>query len=137
MRGKDIDNLHRAELKKQTGRAEARALRKIRNLHLTVIDGEFDRAVLAADNLKFARYRMPKHRNNKNAYDALRAGPGANQGGVLYRSSVDDLEKRLGPNGDRLSRIDVATPPSSRRSGWLLGSGLGLLAFFGVGRSRP
>jgi hypothetical protein len=101
-----------------------------------VIDGEFDRQVLAADNLTFAAYRMPRHRNNKNRYDALRAGPGVNQGGVLYRSSLDALDHRRGPNADRLSQTEVYAPVPSWRSGWLMGGSLGLLLFFGLGRRR-
>ena len=135
LRGNNIDSLHRAELKKQTGRAEARALRAIRNLHLTVIDGEFDRQTLAADNLTFARYRMPRHRNNKKSYDATRAAPAGNVGGVLYRSSVDELEKTLGPNADRAASLD---PEPRSRGTWLVGGGvsLGVLVILGLGVLR-
>ena len=135
LRGKNIDALHRTELKKQTGRAEARALRTIRNMHLTVIDGEFQREVLAKENLKFASYRMPRHRNNKRSYDASQARPGSSRGGVLYRSSVDDLEKQLGPNADRAASLD---PTPKRSRGWLLqgGIGLGVLVLFGLGIRR-
>ncbi len=85
MRGRAIDDLNRAELKKQRDRLGKQALGKLRSMTLTVIDGAFDRNVLAKQNLKFQKYRMAKAQNTPRAYDAVRQGPGLNQGGKLYR----------------------------------------------------
>ena len=124
LRGKPLDQLHRTELAKLRDKAEKGALRAIRNLHLTVIDGDFDREVIAKDNLRFARYKMPRHRNNKKSYDATMAGPrGGNQGGILYRSSIDDLDRVLGPNADRAASIQIG-PQSAE--GWMLGGGVSM-----------
>lgn len=136
LRGKNIDNLHRAELAKMQGAAERTALRGIRNLHMTVIDGTFEREVLADDNLTFARYRMPGHRNNVESYDATRAAPGGKRGGILYRASVDFLETQMGPNADRAASLDDDAPRP-----WWVGGGIGLgvvvmLGGFVFGRRR-
>jgi len=121
LRGKQLDTLHRAELSKLRDKAEKRALRAIRNLHLTVIDGEFAREVIADDNLKFARYKMPRHRNNRESYDATLAGPRGKQGGKVYRSSIDELDKQLlSPNADHMAGLGETD------RGWMFGGGLGL-----------
>ncbi len=85
MRGRIIDDLNRAELKKQRDRLGKQSLRRLRSMTLTVIDGAFDRKVLAKQNLKFKKYRMAKSKNTPRSYDANRQGPGFNQGGTLYR----------------------------------------------------
>ncbi len=85
MRGRIIDDLNRAELKKQRDRLGKQSLRRLRSMTLTVIDGAFDRKVLAKQNLKFKKYRMAKSKNTPSSYDANRQGPGFNQGGTLYR----------------------------------------------------
>ncbi len=123
MRGKVLDNMHRTVLAKKRGAAEKNALRAIRNLHLTVVDGEFPKNVIATDNLTFARYKMPRSRNTKESYDAPRMGPGSKMGGRIYRSSIDTLDKLLlNPNADRAAQNDLA--PS--RQGWFVGGGIGL-----------
>lgn len=85
MRGRVIDDLNRAELKKERDRLGKQALGRLRGMTLTVIDGAFDRNVLAKQNLKFGRFRMAKSDNSPMKYDAVRQGPGFNQGGKLYR----------------------------------------------------
>lgn len=85
MRGRVIDDLNRAELKKQRDKLGKQALSSLRRMTLTVIDGAFDRKVLAKQNLKFQKYRMAKTQNTPRSYDATRQGPGFNQGGMLYR----------------------------------------------------
>jgi len=85
MRGRIIDDLNRAELKKQRDRLGQQSLRRLRSMTLTVIDGAFDRNILAKQNLKFQNYRMARTRNTPQNYDAVRQGPAFNQGGVLYR----------------------------------------------------
>lgn len=85
MRGRVIDDLNRAELKKQRDKLGKQALSSLRKMTLTVIDGSFDRKVLAKQNLKFQKYRMAKAQNTPTNYDANRQGPGFNQGGQLYR----------------------------------------------------
>lgn len=85
LRGRIIDDLNRAELKKQRDKLGKQALSRLRGMTLTVIDGDFDRNVLAKQNLKFQRFRMASSENNRLRYDAVRQGPGFNQGGKLYR----------------------------------------------------
>jgi hypothetical protein len=85
MRGRVIDDLNRAELKKQRDKLGKQALSSLRKMTLTVIDGAFDRKVLAKQNLKFQKYRMAKAQNSPQNYDAVRQGPGFNQGGTIYR----------------------------------------------------
>jgi hypothetical protein len=55
---------------------------------LTVIDGEFPRDVLSADNLQFSQHRMPKERNTPASYDARLFGPAPQQEGTVVRESI-------------------------------------------------
>lgn len=134
LRGKQLDTLHRAELAKLRDKAEARALRAIRNLHLTVIDGEFDKDVIADENITFGRYKMPSHRNKRTSYDAILKGPRGKLGGRVYRASIDDLEQSLNPNADQHASIEPSGQPAAQPVGrfWLGGGiSLGLLILFG------
>ena len=75
MRGIDIDRLHANELRDQRKAVAASALKRLRRLTLTVIDGDFSRDVLANDDLTFATYRMPAIRNKSIKYNAMLKGP--------------------------------------------------------------
>ncbi len=100
LRGLHIDNLHAAELDKERDKATKVALRGLKGMTLTIVDGEFRRETIAEDNLAFAAHRMPKARNNKQSYDARRMGPGvAPPNGKLYRGSLEPgLRNQPGTN---------------------------------------
>lgn len=97
LRGHQIDQMHDQVLDKERKQAEKKALHLLKKMTLTVVDGDFDRQVIARDNLTFARYRMPKHRNNRIKYDASKFGPGQKMPGKLYRSASMDTIDTLHP----------------------------------------
>jgi hypothetical protein len=94
LRGRVIDDLNRAELKKERDRLGTQSLKRLQGMTMTVIDGAFDRNVLAKQNLGFKRHRMAAARNTKAKYDAIRQGPVGNMGGKLYLWQVSSLDKK-------------------------------------------
>ena len=88
LRGSELDDLHAATLAAELEAVAGQALDRLEDLTLTVIDGDFDREVLAADDLRFDRYTMPAARNHAWAYDAKVGGPPEPQKGRVYTSVV-------------------------------------------------
>jgi hypothetical protein len=127
LRGAQVDRLNRQVLAKAEGKAVKTALRDVKQMTLTVVDGDFRRDVVAKDNLTFAYYRMPKDRNNRKRYDARREGPGyVNNRGILYRGALDAL-----PNGAAAgAKARAAGLPLAALSG---GAGALVLVLFGLG----
>ncbi len=107
MRGVEIDALNREELAEQTGRMAKQSLDRLSRMTLSVIDGEFDRNVLAKANLKFAPHRMAAKSNSKMNYDAIQQGPGVNMGGKLYLWEVAANEPDPVPSLFRVFATDV------------------------------
>jgi len=94
LRGGQIDKLNQASLARKVDKAVRKSLARIKQMTLTVVDGDFPRKVIANDNLSFARYRMPGRKNNKRNYDARNMGPGSSdQGGILYGGPITKLRK--------------------------------------------
>ncbi len=94
LRGLEIDNLHGQILAKKRDKAVKKALARLKNMTMTVVDGDFNRDVLARENLTMAQHRMPRGRNNAGNYNARQFGPGGNPGGKLYRgASLDTLDR--------------------------------------------
>jgi hypothetical protein len=124
LRGAAIDALNRQALKKEEGRATKGALRRVRQMTLSVVDGDFRRDVLAKYNLTFSHYRMPKDLNNQRRYNARFEGPGSTYNrGKLYKGSLDAPQKQ---------RRKVKTA-SATYLAWAL---LGLFALLLVARGR-
>jgi hypothetical protein len=90
LRGAEIDSEHAQVLAEQAEITNQKSLREIKGMVLTVVDGDFPRDVLAAQNLKFAEFAMPAKRNVPRAYDAKRFGPGQAQRGTLIETSALD-----------------------------------------------
>ena len=89
LRGKSMDNAHEQAIKKQAIKSSRHSLHRIKQLTLTIIDGDFARDVVANTNLTFAHYRMPSESNNARNYNARREGPGLKKpSGKLYRSAL-------------------------------------------------
>jgi len=82
LRGADIDKVNMAALKAEREQTLTAATSKIKDVTLTVIDGDFPREVLANHNLTFASYRMPAVRNTPQTYNAIRKGPQPKQPGI-------------------------------------------------------
>ncbi|MGB6044488.1 MAG: DUF2330 domain-containing protein [Pirellulales bacterium] len=83
LRGNEIDSLNAEALTKESDETVNKALTAIKDMTLTVVDGDFPREVLSEQNLMFAEYRMPRRRNNAASYDANQMGPAAKKEGIL------------------------------------------------------
>lgn len=110
LRGRVIDDLNRAELKSERDRLSKKALTRLQGMTLSIIDGAFDRNVLAKQNLNFKRHRMAAVRNTKSKYDAIRQGPSGNLGGKLYlwQVSANDRKPSSQKPGDGVAMAAVA-----------------------------
>ena len=129
LRGPQIDQLNQASLARKVDRAVRKALARIKQMTLTVIDGDFPRKVIADDNLSFSRYRMPGDLNTTEHYDARNMGPSRqDQSGILYGGPIKNLKKI------KSAALHQEQAPR-HRPWWALGIGL----FFGglfMGRRR-
>lgn len=110
LRGRVIDDLNRAQLKQERDRLGRNSLKRLQGMTMTVIDGAFDRNVLAKQNLGFRKHRMAASRNTKAKYDAIRQGPVGNMGGKLYLWQVSSNDKRqpVNDNGDGVAYAALA-----------------------------
>lgn len=122
MRGPQVDVLHRDVLKEEQRSVTADALVALRDLTLTVIDGDFPRDVLARDNLTFSSHRMPKSRNAPSSYDARSFGPAPKQDGTVIRKSLAALfNPSLLPKGETIvTYYGAVAEPARANRGWLV-----------------
>ncbi|MDA7978434.1 MAG: DUF2330 domain-containing protein [Pirellulales bacterium] len=79
LRGPSVDRMNQDSLTAAREATLIGALDDLKNMTLTVVDGDFPREVLANSNLTFAAYQMPSRRNNQQSYDVPRHGPGTPQ----------------------------------------------------------
>jgi hypothetical protein len=63
---------------------------------MTVIDGDFPREVVGAQNLIFGEYRMPARRNSSEFYDAKDKKPAGKREGSLKLGSLEPQAQRGG-----------------------------------------
>ena len=75
--------------KKAAAEISEQALAGLTELTLTLVDGDFPRAVIANENLTFANYQMPAGKNTSLDYDAKIHAPGQKRDGVLHLGWVD------------------------------------------------
>ncbi|MEX2186130.1 MAG: DUF2330 domain-containing protein [Pirellulales bacterium] len=87
LRGGEIDALHQQVIADEHEKTVAAALADLKDMTMTVIDGDFNREVLSDENIKFRRFEMSADRNQPAAYDAKSFGPGGQREGTLYRTS--------------------------------------------------
>ncbi len=92
MRGEEFDRLNGDALKKSKAELIGDSASKIEEMMLTVVDGDFPKEVLANQNLKFAKFDMPKSKNNARAYDSKINGPQKRKAqGKLYYGSLEQI----------------------------------------------
>jgi hypothetical protein len=97
LRGPEIDKLNLAALDKEREKAVKDALADVKKMTLTVIDGDFPREVVGAQNLIFGEYRMPARRNSAEFYDAKDKKPGGKREGTVKLSALGPPAKRGNP----------------------------------------
>lgn len=88
LRGADIDGLNTLWLAKKSNKRIQESLESLKEMSLTVVDGDFPREVLASENLTFADYHMPRRRNSSSMYDAKLNAPAGNKPGILQIGAI-------------------------------------------------
>ena len=108
LRGKEIDSLHESALAEQRKKIVGDAIKEVKEMTLTVVDGDFPREVLARKNLRFGEYTMPSRRNSAESYDANRNGPAGKLEGNVYLGALppksDSLREDTSPDGTLIGR---------------------------------
>jgi hypothetical protein len=130
LRGPEIDKLNLAALDKEREKAVKEALDDLKKMTMTVIDGDFPREVVGAQNLIFGEYRMPARRNSTEFYDAKDKKPAGKREGTLKLGVLEPPARRAGEM--RLGFIMLGAVVSiglvflglSRRRGPSVGCGL-------------
>jgi hypothetical protein len=133
LRGADFDKLIEEEGERMSRLTEKANLKRLDDMTLTVVDGEFPREVLARQNLKFPEFRLAADKNNAQHYDAKLFGPGeADRGGVLIQLSMnmDHVESILADARDKTDRQPTSNlvAPSSLTGQWIYLLGVALAA---------
>ena len=113
LRGKEIDTLHETALSKEREKTIAGALQDVKDMTLTVVDGDFPREVLARKNLRFGEYTMPSRRNTAESYDAKTNGPAGRREGVLHLGALpprthQPAAETVGASPTSVAALDIA-----------------------------
>jgi hypothetical protein len=122
LRGPEIDKLNLAALDKEREKAVKDSLADLKKMTMTVIDGDFPREVVGAQNLIFGEYRMPARRNSSEHYDAKDKKPAGKREGMLKLGALEPATER--GSGLRLGFITLSA---------LIGIGL---LFLGLARQK-
>ena len=97
LRGDAVDALHTEAVAAGRLKTVKSALDDVKQMTLTVVDGDFPREVLARQNLTFAEYRMPASRNRAEIYDARTKQPARKKPGVMERRRTLPVSSALSP----------------------------------------
>ena len=63
LRGPDVDRLNKAAIQEELNSTSEMAMETLKQMTLTVVDGDFPREVISNQNLTFAEYKMPSEKN--------------------------------------------------------------------------
>jgi hypothetical protein len=118
LRGSEIDSLNRDASRRQREKTVRRSLRHLKQMTLTVIDGDFPREMLAKQNLTFVTYTMPSSRNSSRSYDANVQGPPPKKAGVLILGALapETENSTTHASGNRQTGDSAATTKISEGS---------------------
>ena len=94
LRGPEIDKLNLAALDREREKAVKDAADDLKRMTMTVIDGDFPREVVGAQNLIFGEYKMPARRNSTEFYDAKDKKPAGKREGTLKLGALEPPDKR-------------------------------------------
>ncbi len=83
LRGPEIDALHDKTLDAEREEIAAAAIKQLESMSLTVIDGDFEREVVAAQNVYFTSFEMNPSRNTPRRSNARTFGPSEEGPGIL------------------------------------------------------
>ncbi len=93
LRGSNIDKLNNQSLSEERRKTVEKSLSGLKDMTLTVVDGDFPREVLGKQNLTFAEYKMPSRRNRPAWYDAKINGPSPKKEGVLKLGALSPRQR--------------------------------------------
>lgn len=138
LRGPDVDRLNEAALAEQREKIVETSLKSVQGMTLSVIDGNFPRAVLAGQNLSCAPFEMPARRNSAEFYDAKTKTPAAKQQeGILHHGKLSAVEPArdtmLAERGEAAAHQETISAPLRHLPLWL---GLASVAIIGLIWSR-
>jgi hypothetical protein len=91
LRGPEIDKLNNNTLADEREKTVEKQLSQLKDMTLTVVDGDFPRELLGKQNLTFAEYEMPARRNKPGVYDAKLNAPAPKKEGVLKLGALSPL----------------------------------------------
>jgi len=103
LRGPEIDQLNEAALADEREKIVHKALKDVKGMTLSVIDGSFPREVLANQNLAFTTYRMPARRNDAKFYDAKTKRPAQRPQGLRFEGKLSFLDENGTDAGRKLA----------------------------------
>ena len=107
LRGPDIDALHDQAVATDREKIVKEVLEGLKDMTLTVIDGDFPKDVIARENVTFASFAMNKAQNDAKHYDAKQFGPVGHLFGQRIVSEV------------RVQQADGGTIILQNAPGWL------------------
>src|SRR5262249_30876357 len=107
LRGPEIDKLNLAALDREREKTVKDAIDDLKKMTMTVIDGDFPREVVGAQNLIFGEYRMPARRNTSDFYHAKDKKPAGKREGTLKLGVLESPAARGG--AVRLGFITLGT----------------------------
>jgi hypothetical protein len=84
LRHPGMDALHEQAIDEERKKALGDSLAGLDDMAVTVIDGDFRREWIAANNLTFSAFKMSEKDNHRLAYNAVALGPKPEQGGMRY-----------------------------------------------------
>ncbi len=107
LRGLEIDKLNEQSLAALREKTVRQSLADLKQMTLTVIDGDFPRELLAGQNLTFGEYKMPSRRNDAQNYDAKLKAPAPTKQGVLKLGRLEmPAAPRTEQNAHKASEVD-------------------------------
>ena len=116
LRGKEVDVIIEKVSGEEAEKLVGKSLDRLKELTLTVIDGDFPRQVIANQNLKFSDFAMAASRNNSLRYDTRMHKAGKKMPGIRISGRLKDL-----PAGQALVRNDINVFNSSFASMGIIG----------------
>ncbi len=133
LRGAEIDRMHDEILQASRDKLTADAIADLQDMTLTVIDGDFDREVVAAENVYFTRFEINPARNTPQRYNARVFGPSEEgsattvDADVISNAAAKTVAVHHPDHGRLLLQASEGGSPSQK---WLIAAGLFVTAAF-------
>lgn len=106
LRGPEIDQVMEKVSARESEKLVNETLPKLKELTLTVVDGDFPRQVIANQNLRFTDFSMSANRNKQEFYDTKLHAPGGKLDGVRV-SSLDAIFNASPPQLARVEQVKL------------------------------